>query len=185
MILLYSGGYCNNPKKLICNKPEDTVIEFYNWYFSVIGKQSSEEYQPVFKADKNGMVTIDMEKYIQNLRKYNCSENMINREILTYQECITNIKEVKYETMLDDFFYDEFGCDFVYYYRWIHSQEVMDGVKIIETKTLLNGKQELKGEFYNFDERTKEYFYWDWYCQVILIKENETWKIDEISIGHF
>lgn len=164
------------------DKPESTVLEFYNWYLSAIGNQPSEEYEPIFKADKNGMTTLDMEKYIKNLRKYNCSENMINREILTYQECIKNLGKVKYETLLSDFDYDEVECSFVYSYRWIHTQETIDGVKIIEVKELPQRKKLIKGQFYNFDKEKKEYFYWDWYCQVILINENNSWKIDEINI---
>jgi len=166
-----------------CDNPEKVVLGFYDWYFSVIGKQDEKEYRPGFMADTNGMVVIDMEKYIKNLRKYNCSENMIKRELSTYKECIKNVKGVRYENLLDDFDYDGVGCSYVYYYRWIHSQEIMDGVKIVEVKTLSNGKQMVKGRFYNIDEETKEYSFWDWYCLVILVQENKNWKIDDISIS--
>lgn len=164
------------------DKPEKIVLGFYDWYLSVVGNQPSEEYEPVFKADENGMATLSMEKYIQNLRKHNCSENMINKEVLSYQECFKNIRNVRYSALLSDFDYDGVGCSFVNYNRWTHSQEPVDGVKVTEVKTLPDGKQMVKGRFYNFDKTTKEYLYWDWYCQVVLIQVNRSWKIDEISI---
>jgi len=174
ILSLFNNNFCDNQ--------ENIVLEFYSWYISVAGHQSEVEYRPVFKSDTNGMVILDMEKYIQNLRKYNFSENMIYREISTYKDCITKIKNVKYEELLEDFFYDEFGCSFVYNYRWIHSQETIDGVLIVEVKKISEDKQFIKGQFYNKDEENNEFYYWEWYCHITLIKEKNSWLIDDIFI---
>jgi hypothetical protein len=163
-------------------KTDGIVLEFYDWYLSSVKNQSPKEYEPVMESDENGMTTLNIEKYVQNLRKYNCSENLIKREISSYQECIKNLEEVKFDALQFDFDYDEVGCSFVYYNRWTYSQEPIDGVKILEINSLQNNKQLVKGQFYNFDDTTNEYLYWNWYCYVLLIQENGEWKIDEIDV---
>jgi hypothetical protein len=163
-------------------RADEIVLDFYNWYLSSIKNLPSREYEPVIEADSNGMTILNFEQYIQNLRKYNCSKEMIEREIFSYQECIKNLAKLKFEILQSDFDYDEVECDFVYYNRWTHSQEPVDGIKIIETKKIQNDKQIVKGQFYNYDETTIEYLYWDWYCYVLLIQESGEWKIDSIEI---
>jgi hypothetical protein len=177
IILISILSFHNAPKKA-----DEIVLDFYNWYLSSIKNLPPREYSPTVEIDSSGMLVLSIEQYIQNLRKYSCSEDLIEREISSYQECAKNLTKLKFEILQSDFDYDEVGCDFVYYNRWTHSQEPVDGIKIIETKKIQKDKQMVKGQFYNYDEATVEYLYWNWYCYVLLIQESGKWKIDSIEI---
>ena len=64
-------------KALAQTSPDSVVINFYKWYFDVIESGQIEEYQPIFAADSLGMTTLNMDKYIKNLRQYNFSDSLI------------------------------------------------------------------------------------------------------------
>lgn len=167
-------------------KPENLVLDFYNWYFSAIKAQTTDEYQPKIVADKNGMATLDVLQYVQNLRTHYFSEDLIDKEIAAYQECIKNLETIKYDTIGRAFSdigdYSEKGCDFFNYYRWTLEMDPIDGVSIVDVTTLPGSKLIVKGRFYNFNDKTKEYSYWNKYCFVMLRQTNGMWKIENIDI---
>jgi len=175
------------PVKALAQKsPESVVIDFYKWYFSVIESGQIEEYQPIFVADSVGMTTLDMGKYINNLRLYNFTDSLINSEITSYQNCIKEVSKTKFNELndklpdLDD--YKKIGCDFFNIYRWIMDVEPMSGIEILETITIDENKIIIKGQFFRGDEMTKNRNYWNKFLYVALNKENNTWKINQIEI---
>jgi len=175
------------PMKALAQKsPESVVIDFYKWYFSVIESGQIEEYQPIFVADSVGMTTLDMGKYINNLRLYNFTDSLINSEITSYQNCIKEVSKTKFNELndklpdLDD--YKKIGCDFFNIYRWIMDVEPMSGIEILETITIDENKIIIKGQFFRGDEMAKNRNYWNKFLYVALNKENNTWKINQIEI---
>ncbi len=175
------------PVKALAQKsPESVVIDFYKWYFSVIESGQIEEYQPIFVADSVGMTTLDMGKYINNLRLYNFTDSLINSEITSYQNCIKEVSKTKFNELndklpdLDD--YKKIGCDFFNIYRWIMDVEPMSGIEILETITIDENKIIIKGQFFRGDEMAKNRNYWNKFLYVALNKENNTWKINQIEI---
>jgi len=175
------------PMKALAQKsPESVVIDFYKWYFSVIESGQIEEYQPIFVADSVGMTTLDMGKYINNLRLYNFTDSLINSEITSYQNCIKEVSKTKFNELndklpdLDD--YKKIGCDFFNIYRWIMDVEPMSGIEILEKITIDENRIIIKGQFFRGDEMAKDRNYWNKFLYVALNKENNTWKINQIEI---
>lgn len=175
------------PVKALAQKsPESVVIDFYKWYFSVIESGQIEEYQPIFVADSVGMTTLDMGKYINNLRLYNFTDSLINSEITSYQNCIKEVSKTKFNELndklpdLDD--YKKIGCDFFNIYRWIMDVEPMSGIEILEKITIDENRIIIKGQFFRGDEMAKDRNYWNKFLYVALNKEKNTWKINQIEI---
>ena len=166
--------------------PDSVVINFYEWYFSVIESGQIEEYQPEFVADSTGMTTLKMDKYIENLRLHNFTDSLINREIASYQNCIKEINKTRFDELndklpnLDD--YRNIDCDFFNIYRWIMDVEPMNGVDVIEKINIDNNRIVIKGRFFRGSELTKDKSYWNKLLYVALINENNIWKINQIEI---
>ena len=173
-------------KSLAQKSPESVVTDFYKWYFEVIESGQIEEYQPIFVADSTGMATLNMDKYIKNLRFYNFTDSLINHEITSYQNCIKEVSKTKFDELndkypnLDD--YKNIGCDFFNIYRWLMDVEPMNGVEIIETIKVNENKIIVKGQFFRGSDITKDKSYWNKNLYVSLNKENSIWKIDQIEI---
>lgn len=166
--------------------PESVVIDFYKWYFGVIDSGQIEEYQPVFVADSCGMTTLDMKKYMDNLKLHNFTDSLINKEIASYHDCIKSISQTKFSELNDKYpnleDYKNIGCDFFNIYRWIMDVEPMSGVDILKTININENKVVIQGQFYRGDDATKDKSYWNKYLYVSLKRENSEWKIDQIEI---
>jgi hypothetical protein len=108
-LLLESNPNAQKVKDSDSIKIEKIVNNFFNWYIGVIKTNNSVEFMPQFVESDNGMTTLDFSKYLENLRKYQFCDSLIEAERLTYQECILQLEKVKYFdfktswTDLDDF----------------------------------------------------------------------------------
>ena len=173
-------------KALAQTSPDSVVINFYKWYFGVIESGQIEEYQPIFAADSLGMTTLNMDKYIKNLRQYNFSDSLIIHEVASYQTCIKEINKIKFDELNDKFpnleDYRNIGCDFFNIYRWIMDVEPMNGIDIIETFKINDEKVIIKGKFFRGNVESKDKAYWNKFLYISLNKENNIWKIDQIEI---
>lgn len=174
---------------LLINNVEDnekvyeTVMDFYNWYIDAIHQLSDKEYQPYIEYnDTNKTYNLKIESYCQNLRKHHCSENFIQREFLSYKQCAENLQkdyQISFEDISD---YENIGCGFLFNYRWLNEdQEVVDGVKIIEMKSIKKNYLLVLCKFYIVDNQNKETIYQDYICYVTIIKINREYKIDNIE----
>ena len=119
------------------------VNNFYEWYLNSINKGLHDEFKPKFIEDKDGMTTLDYSQYIENLRIYNFSDSLIEREKLSYQKCIENLSKVKFSDFGKTLFidldeYEQANCDFGNYYRWSGGQEPIKYISVskIEFKTV-------------------------------------------------
>jgi hypothetical protein len=159
------------------------VNNFYNWYIEVTKTNNRIEFMPQFIENNRGMTTLDFSRYFENLRKYQFSDSLIKSERLTYQECISHIKKVKYSdfktswTDLDVF--ESTNCDFANSYRWIGGMEPVDCIRIVDLKIQSNQTGLVQLQFCGIDSNDKEYFWGK--KTVILEKQNNNWKIIKID----
>jgi hypothetical protein len=162
---------------------EKIVNDFFNWYIGVIKTNNSVEFMPQFVESDQGMTTLDFSKYLENLRKYQFSDSLIESERLKYQECISHIEKVKYSdfkntwTDLDDF--ESTNCDFANTYRWTGGLEPIDCIKIVDLKILSNQIGIVQLKFCGIDSNDKEYFWGK--KTVTLEKQKDNWKIIKID----
>jgi hypothetical protein len=167
------------PDTSICKK---LVVDFYRWYGEKFKAEDQSEFQPKFIQDKEGYTTLDFESYVYNLRRLNCSENFINREIAHYQPCINNLKTIKFidfQNNLSDLSdYENIECDFFNYNRWTMSMENFSGVEVL--KAVVNKDSVIiNGRIYE-DTQDHKYYYGDIF--VTLLKIDNEWKIENIEI---
>jgi hypothetical protein len=156
-----------------------TVTNFFNWYITSIKNNKSSEYQPQFIENEKGMTTLDLSRYIDNLKTMHFSDSLLNIEINSYQKCIENLGKVKFIDFknrfddLDDF--EEIGCDFSNYYRWTGGQEPIDGIRIKEVNMRNANKATVTVEYFYFETRGTNYYWGN--NQVTLRKRNNYWEI--------
>jgi hypothetical protein len=156
-----------------------TVNNFFNWYITSIKNNKTSEYQPQFIENEKGMTTLDLFRYIVNLKTMHFSDSLLNIEMNSYQKCIENLGKVKFIDFknrfddLDDF--EEIGCDFSNYYRWTGGQEPIDGIRIKEVKMKNANKATVTIEYF-YVETSGTNYYWS-NNQVILRKCNNYWEI--------
>lgn len=173
-------------KTLAQESPDSVVVNFYKWYFSVVEQGEIEEYQPLFVADSTGMATLNMNKYIKNLKDCHFTDSLIYKEIASYQKCIKEINKTRYDELndklpnLED--YRNIGCDFFNIYRWTMCVEPLDGVDIIERISIDQNNVIIKGKFYSANNPAKDKSYWNKYLYVALINKENGWQIDRIEI---
>lgn len=160
------------------------VADFFRWYATVTNNEQIDEYQSKFVQDKRGMVTLDYAKYVANLRRLHFSNELINKEIESYKECIGNVNKIKFSEMnkkfddIDD--YGNIGCDFFNSYRWTSTMDQYDGAKIV--KVIVNGNTCIVNvQLYNYYAKKKEYDYWPEKYTVILKKISNSWKITVVK----
>jgi hypothetical protein len=182
-LLLESNPNAQKVKDSDSIKIEKIVNNFFNWYIGVIKTNNSVEFMPQFVESDNGMTTLDFSKYLENLRKYQFCDSLIEAERLTYQECILQLEKVKYFdfktswTDLDDF--ESTGCDFSNSYRWTGGMEPIDCIRIVDLKIISNQTGIVQLKFCGIDSNNKEYFWGK--KTVILERENDNWKITKID----
>ncbi|MDR1764220.1 MAG: hypothetical protein LBR64_09795 [Dysgonamonadaceae bacterium] len=171
---------------LFCDTTNDkvskTVSDFYEWYIYAIHNLPDEEYQPsVVFDDAQKMYKLKTEKYQQNLVKYNFSDAFVKRELLNSEQCAENLTKntKKLEDIAD---YEDINCDFIFNYRWLNkSQEIVDGIEIIEIKTLRENEFLVVCKFYIIDNQTKEKEYQDYKSVVSVKKHHKQYKIENIE----
>ena len=169
------------------------VNEFYNWYIAAIRKENYSDYMPRFVETENGMTTLDLSKYIDNLKTYSFSDSLIIKEKESYLKCIESLRTVRFSDFGKTIFfgledYENACCDFGNCYRWIGSQESIYGIRIqgiqfISTDTVLVS---IEYSWLGFDEDlNSEYIYYgniDLHGagnKLIVIKQNNDWYIDK------
>lgn len=174
-----------SPQEEFASESSKIAHDFYQWYATAINGDATDEYQPKFVADKNGMLSVDYSKYIANLKRLRFSEKLIESEVEKYEKCAKNLKDVKFSEKdkqlsdLED--YEKKGCDFFNYYRWVMDMETYDGSRIIE-ENIKGDSSIVKVQPYNFNNNTNKYFYWDKTAKVTLKKKENGWEITNIII---
>jgi hypothetical protein len=184
-----------NNSKANDNRTDSTKIihfvnEFYNWYILAIKEMN---HTPQFVETENGMTSLDLSKYIDNLKTYRFSDSLIIKEKESYLKCIENLKTVRFSDFNKTEFwglgdYEDACCDFGNCYRWIGSQESISGIRIqglqfISTDTVLVS---IEYSWIGFDEDlNSEYTYYGHIDlhgagnKLIVIKQNNDWYIDK------
>lgn len=159
------------------------AIEFYHWYSEAIRLNKTNEIQPKFVKDSNGMTTLDMSKYINSLRERKFSENLINKTTNSFKKCLDNLDKTDYDTLQSNFElsdYEDIDCDFFNFYQWTSDMEPHDGADVINFSQY-NNNIVLKMSLYNIYDNKKSY--WNYkYAEVYLIKTNNQWLIEDIKI---
>ena len=182
-------GVSQNVKDVVPEKDliavTKVVIDFYNWYIKVVSHTIIDIYQPEFVKNKNGMSTLDFNKYIMNLKQKKFSDGFIKNIIDNYKPCFDNLKKIPYDTLLsyDNIdSYSKINCDFFDSNQWFDG--MMDcpiGTDIIKVEYLENNrglKVSIKFYDYKSDSTTS---YWSFpKVEVNVIKLNGNWKIDNI-----
>lgn len=158
------------------------VNNFYEWYIFSTRKEKNEENRPIFIVDKKN-IRLDFSRYLQNLRKFNFSDSLINREFLDYENCEQNLKSISKEEFasFDDIFdFENIDCAFDNSYKWIGGQEMCDGIRInnIQFSDSRNCKIEI--EYFSINGNEKSF--WGNKTKIILLKINGEWKINDIVI---
>jgi hypothetical protein len=159
------------------------VTQFYNWYVAAINDKRYKEFRPVFSEDTNGMATLNLSVYLNNLEKLGFSDSLIQLEKLSYNPCIENLAQLKYPefkskwTDLDDF--EQHSCDFGNYYRWIGGMEPIDGIRVTKIEFPNQGYANVNIEYYTYGGNNNKDF---WGGNVIeLIKIKYHWQINKIQ----
>ena len=165
-------------------KIADYVTDFYEWYFTAIRQGLTDEYQPRFAANDNGMSTIALEKYIGNMRRHHYSDSLISKEIQRYQNSSEQISNIEFEKLAVQFEdidgYESIGCDFFSFYRWTLELEPVDGIKIINIEAVNPTVVVISGQFYNEDSSGR--YFWNKRCEATIRLIDDHWKIDYIEI---
>ena len=164
---------------------QQTVSRFYDWYLKSIKQENITDFQPKFVESDNGMTTLDLSAYLDNLRTNGFSDSLIIREKQSYSECIKNLETVRFDnfgkttfTDLDDF--EQTDCDFGNYYRWTGGQEPIDGIKIQDIEFISDDKAIVTIIYYETDSDDNQKHYWGENL-LILIRLDDEWKIDDIN----
>lgn len=158
------------------------VNEFYEWYIHSTKKEKNEENRPVFNIDEEN-ISLNLSRYLQNLKKLNFSDSLINREILDYKNCEQNLKNItkeefaKFDNILD---FEDIGCGFDNSYKWIGGQEMCDGIKIINVMFLNRNKCHVYIEYFSINGNEKSF--WGNKSKIVLLIINGEWKINDIKI---
>jgi hypothetical protein len=158
-------------------------MQFYSWYIAAIKDKRYEEFRPVFSEDTNGMATLNLSVYLNNLEKLGFSDSLIQLEKLSYNPCIENLAQLKYSefkskwTDLDDF--EQHNCDFGNYYRWIGGMEPIDGIRVKKIDFVNQGYAKVNIEYYtNGDNNNKDFWGGN---KIELIKIKSRWQINNIQ----
>jgi hypothetical protein len=176
---LSSNGQVQDPDSIIIS---NIVYDFYKWYIESIKDRKYQEFQPKFVEDKKGMTTLDCSNYLQNLERLNFSDSLIIREKNSYKPCINNLAQIQFSvfrsewTDLDNF--EESGCDFSNYYRWIGGLGPIDGISIIKIDFKKLNIATVQIGYFSFGANNSKD---SWGSNVVeLIKLGKNWKINKI-----
>jgi hypothetical protein len=163
-------------------KISNIVYDFYKWYLESIKDRKYQEFQPKFVEDKKGMTTLDCSNYLQNLEKHSFSDSLMLREKNSYKTCINNLAQIQFSVFtsewndLDNF--EESGCDFSNYYRWIGGMDPIDGIRIIKIDFKKLNIATVQIDYFSFGANNSKDFVGS--NVVELIKLGKSWKINKI-----
>jgi len=164
---------------LICRQK---VIVFYDWYKKVITREIDDVFLPRFIENNDGFTALDFTEYGNNLKRFGFTDELINREIESYQSCTANLQKIEYQKFkeFDDLSnYEDIGCDFFNTHRWIKSMESFSGVEIIKSTFEIDSCK-IYGRIYEEYGSNDKFYYRS--IIVSLIKTNGIWMIDNIEI---
>lgn len=159
------------------------VNDFYEWYIYSNRKEDNEANRPVFVVDENEVIRLDFSKYLKNLRKFNFSDSLINRELLDYKKCEDNLKNItkeEFATFDDIFDFENIDCAFDNSYKWIGGQEMCDGIIINNVEFLDEKTCSVEIEYFSLNGVEKSS--WGNKTIIILKKNKKDWKIQDIKI---
>jgi len=160
------------------------VVDFFEWYLTEIKNHRYSEFQPSIIEGANGMTTLYMDNYLENLIKNGFSDSLILREKLSYLPCDVNLKRIRFNDFkanfsdLDDI--ENIDCDFGNYYRWIGGQEAPNGIRIKNIKHINSVTVEVVIDYFDESEEMNKAFFWG-NNSVFLRRIGGIWKIDNIS----
>jgi hypothetical protein len=161
----------------------NVVNDFYEWYIYSTRKEKNEENRPIFIIDdQNETIRLDFSKYLQNLKRLNFSEALINREILDYRECEQNLEKITIEEFasFDDILdFEDIGCGFDNSYKWIGGQEMCSGIRINKVEFIDPRNCRIEIEYYSINGDQKSF--WGNSKIIMLQKINDDWKINDIK----
>lgn len=127
ILALSSFTFSCKPTEFENRDVESIVLEFYAWYITSINQDQYGEYQPSFVPDPQGMTSLEMSRYVNNLRRFHVSEELIEQEISSFATCQKHLETIPYETFDQEYMdldqFEEISCDFGNSYRWFGSQE--------------------------------------------------------------
>jgi len=154
----------------------NVVHGFYNWYSKEINEKHSKGFKPEIIKTAEGMSTLFLDNYLNNLRKNGFSQVLIEKEKESYQPCISELNKIKFKDLdtLDLYQIKKIKCDFGNNYRWGGGQEGIDGIKIHSCQKKIDTAI-VVGEFYN--QYGEEYHFWGRNQEIVLIQVDSTWKI--------
>ncbi|WP_157547508.1 hypothetical protein [Hymenobacter sp. DG25A] len=162
-----------------------TVRGFYRWYASMIEQDQTTEFQPIFAADTRGMMTLDLTRYLANLRRLHFSEKLIQSEKDSYNTCINNLRTIPFtrrdSVLADVVEYENRDCAFFDSYRWTKTMDVYNGIQLLQTLTD-GDSAKVKVMIYEAypDSQGVKKRVWETPFTVQLVRTNETWQIDDI-----
>ena len=93
-VLMFADNSKANDIKTDSIKIVQIVNEFYDWYISAIKEGNCADFNPIFVESEDGMTTLDLSKYIENLKTYKFSDSLITKEKESYSKCIENLKTI-------------------------------------------------------------------------------------------
>ncbi|MBN2596637.1 MAG: hypothetical protein JXR82_07640 [Marinifilaceae bacterium] len=184
ILILFS---CINSQGQIVKSDSINVIkttkDFYDWYIYSTRNDKSIENRPDFIITANGIVCLDYSNYIANLKQYKFSDSLINIEILSYKNCDDNLKNISKTEWahfddIDDF--EKIDCGFPNSYKWIGGQEMCDGIRINKVDFINEKTCVVTIEYYSIN--SDKYSYWGNNTRIKLIKDQNSWKIQDIDI---
>lgn len=157
-----------------------TQIEgFYAWYFEMIKDQRlSDDFNPQFVEQKNGMTELDFKDYTGGLRKYKFSEDFIQRKIGEFKQCNDNLGKIPFGKFsnfedLDDF--ETINCDFNNSYEWTGGMEPKESARL--TSLIFVDSQKIIGHI-DFTS----YSLPDSKATVTFKRMGEEWRIDNLEL---
>ena len=152
--------------------PDTVIINFYKWYQKTIRFDKEIEYQPTLAKDSNGAYTLIKEKYFSNLRKHGFTDNLIEKEDSSYNDCIKHFTKTKGNNQqIKD-------CLGLNTYRWTHKTLSTDSIVIRKSLKYGMNKQLIIGELYANGNYEK--LYSNCFVAIMLLVNNQ-WKIDILT----
>lgn len=158
------------------------IIGFYTWYADLIKRQKlNKEFNPIFIKDANGMTTLDFAKYRAGLRKFDFTDDFINRKINGYKPCLDHLKTIPYDSFIkfeiDEL--EEITCGFSNTYEWSGGMEPIDGAELV-TLTKID-KRTIKSTIRFYNTTTDKVKHYSGSATVTLINSKTGWRINDLQ----
>ena len=162
-------------------KIQTKIIGFYTWYADLIKRQKlNKEFNPIFIKDANGMTTLNFAKYRAGLRKFDFTDDFINRKINGYKPCLDHVKTIPYDTFikLESDELEQVRCGFSNTYEWSGGMEPIDGAELVTLNKIDKHTIKSSVRFYN-TTTDKVKHYWG-LGTVTLINSKTGWMINDL-----